>query len=139
MRDLKSQEDPTDQVETYTIVGKTWEKITQDPSKDVFVFYYAYWCRECMQLAVIWDELADYVKDSDDVMIAKFNTPENEVDGLKIAKFPSMRLYTKENKKGIEFKDEHSMENYKIFLNQHSSNFRAHYDKVSAKVVSEDL
>lgn len=60
---LKSQEEPSDQVEVYTIVGKTWHQVVQDASKDVFVFYYAPWCKQCEQMAPTWDALAESVKD----------------------------------------------------------------------------
>jgi len=81
---LKSEEVPTVQDEVYTIVGSTWDQTVHQQDKDVFVFYYAPWCNHCRQLAPVWDELAELLKSHDDLLIARMNTPENEIEGLMI-------------------------------------------------------
>ena len=54
-----------------------------DETKDVFVKYYAPWGGHCKALAPVWSQLADSVKDIDDLIITKFDHTANEVEGLE--------------------------------------------------------
>jgi thiol-disulfide isomerase/thioredoxin len=95
---------PTEQGTVFKIVGTTYDQVVKDTSKDVFVKYYAPWCNHCKQLEPIWEELAQKVAHIDDLVIAKFDATENEVEGLTpVNNFPQLRLFTKQDKQGILF------------------------------------
>lgn len=79
---LKSAPVPETQGALTVLVGKNHDEIVNDPTKDVLVKYYAPWCGHCKKLAPIWEELAEDVKDVQDLVIAKFDATENEVKGL---------------------------------------------------------
>lgn len=108
------------------------------------MFYYAPWCKHSAALAPVWDELAALAKDNDDLMIARMNTPENEIEGLMIRQYPTIRLYPRGDKgKGIEFDNmQKDITTLKHFLEEHSSAYRAQFDKPAEKVnekINEDL
>ena len=85
------------------VVGETWDSIVKDTSKDVFVYMYATWCLHCKSMNAAWDDLASEMESVEDLVIAKFDGANNEVLGLDIKGYPSMKLYTKDNKSGIDY------------------------------------
>ena len=99
---LKSQEVPDPQtVDGLTIVvGKSFDSIVNDSTKDVLVKYYAPWCGHCKALAPVWDDLAKDVEGIEDLVIAKFDATENEVQGVEIRGYPTLKFYPKGDKSG---------------------------------------
>jgi len=74
-----------------TLVGSSFEELVNDASKDVLVKYYAPWCGHCKALAPVWDELAKDTEGIEDLLIAKFDATENEVAGLDIRGYPTLK------------------------------------------------
>ena len=54
------------------------------------------WCGHCKQLAPIWDELGEHFSSDEDVVIAKMDSTKNEVDGIQVTGFPTLKLFAKE-------------------------------------------
>ncbi len=64
---LKSQPIPETQDESvFELVGKQFEEVVFDDSKDVFVEFYATWCGHCKRLKPTWDSLGDRYADVKD-------------------------------------------------------------------------
>jgi len=93
---LKSEPIPETQEGPVTvIVGKTYEDIVLDDSKDVLVEFYAPWCGHCKALAPKYEELASLYVNSefkDKVVIAKVDATANDVPD-EIRGFPTIKLY----------------------------------------------
>jgi len=90
---LKSEEPVPHTKGVRVLVGKDHEEITKDPTKNVFVEYYAPWCGHCKELAPKWDQLAESFEGVPNVVIAKMDATKNEAGDVHITGFPTLVLY----------------------------------------------
>ncbi|KAI1779807.1 protein disulfide isomerase [Hypoxylon cercidicola] len=93
---LKSEPIPEKQEGAVTVVvGKSYEDIVLDDSKDVLIEFYAPWCGHCKALAPKYEDLASMYANSefkDKVVIAKVDATANDVPD-EIQGFPTIKLY----------------------------------------------
>ena len=61
------------------LVAKNFDEIVNDETKDVLIEFYAPWCGHCKNLAPVYDEVAAYLKDESDIVIAKMDATANDV------------------------------------------------------------
>jgi len=98
------------------LVGKNFEQVARDRTKNVFVEFYAPWCGHCKQLAPIWDELGEKYKDSPDTIIAKMDSTANELPEIKIQGFPTIKFFPKDSDQVIDFNGERTLAGFTKFL-----------------------
>jgi len=73
------------------VVGETFDKIVNDPTKDVLIEFYAPWCGHCKSLEPKYNELGEKLKDVEDVVIAKMDATANDVPPqYQVSGFPTM-------------------------------------------------
>jgi protein disulfide-isomerase A1 len=96
---LKSEAIPeTNDEPVKVVVGKNFNDIVLDPTKDVFIEFYAPWCGHCKKLAPIWDELATELKSISNLVIAKMDATANEVESVDVSGFPTLKFYPSNSK-----------------------------------------
>jgi len=96
----KSEEVPEDNDGPVTVVvGKTFESIVNDASKDVLVEFYAPWCGHCKKLAPEWDQLGEDFKDDSNIVIAKIDATANDFEAhYEVKGFPTLLLFKSNDK-----------------------------------------
>nr|XP_051698082.1 protein disulfide-isomerase A2 isoform X1 [Oryctolagus cuniculus] len=116
---LLSQDVPPDwdQRPVKTLVGKNFEQVAYDEAKNVFVKFYAPWCSHCKEMAPAWEALAEKYRDREDIVIAELDATANELEGLRVAGFPTLLYFPAgPGRKVIEYKSSRDLETFSQFL-----------------------
>jgi protein disulfide-isomerase A1 len=95
---VKSEEPPaSNNGPVKVVVGKTFESIVLDNTKDVLVEFYAPWCGHCKSLAPKYEKLGESFKASESIVIAKIDATENDTP-VDIRGFPTIMFYPADDK-----------------------------------------
>lgn len=115
---LLSQDVPEDWDKTpvKTLVASNFDAVVFDKTKDVLVEFYAPWCGHCKQLSPIFDKVGEHFEKSDNIVVTKMDATANELEHTKITSFPTLKLYTKDDNKVIEYNGPRTFEGLVTFL-----------------------
>ncbi|XP_059978661.1 protein disulfide-isomerase A2 isoform X2 [Lagenorhynchus albirostris] len=114
-----SQEVPPDwdQRPVKTLVGKNFEQVAFDETKNVFIKFYAPWCTHCKEMAPAWEALAEKYRDHEDIVIAELDATANELEALPVHSFPTLKYFPAgPGRKVIEYKGTRDLETFSKFL-----------------------
>ena len=85
------------------IVGKTFKELVLDTDKEVLVKFYAPWCGHCKTLAPHYDEAAKLLANNPNILLAKVDSTENEVTGVNVEGFPTLRVWGKDKANPVDY------------------------------------
>lgn len=75
------------------LVGMTLEQVAFHPNNTVFVLFYLPYSQESQALFPLWEELAEAVKERQDVIIARIDASANDINLSTQGTYPSLCLF----------------------------------------------
>uniref|UniRef100_A0A7M4EGQ8 Protein disulfide isomerase like, testis expressed n=1 Tax=Crocodylus porosus TaxID=8502 RepID=A0A7M4EGQ8_CROPO len=103
------------------LVGKNFNQVAFNKTKNVFVMFYAPWSHECRKLLPIWDELAEEYENRKDIIIAKVDFTANDIQLFMLDRYPFFRLFPAgSDNQVVVYAGEHTLEAFAEFLNEQS-------------------
>ena len=117
---LKSEDIPEDwdKEGVKVLVGKNFADVALNKDKHVLVEFYAPWCGHCKKLVPVYDELGEKYKDSEDIVIAKMDSTANEVEGVSIRGFPTIKLFKKGDNEEVDYDGARDLDGFVKFLDK---------------------
>ena len=117
--------------EVQVVVGKNFNKIVMDKSKDVMLESYAPWCGHCKRLEPVYKELAQAFASSKNLIIAKMDQTANEVPdkAFKATGFPTIVFVTTKDKTPVKYEGQRELEDMVAWIKEHAT----------VKIVEEEL
>nr|XP_023660001.1 protein disulfide-isomerase-like [Paramormyrops kingsleyae] len=116
---MMSQEIPEDwdKNPVKVVVGKNFERVAFDETKNVFIEFYAPWCGHCKELEPIWQKLGEKYKDHESIIIAKMDSTANEVDSFDVSGFPTIKYFPAgSERKIVDYNGNRDLETFSRFL-----------------------
>lgn len=117
---LKSEEIPaTNDAPVKIVVGKSYESIVLDKSKDVLLEIYAPWCGHCKKLSPIYDELAEKLADVKSITIAKMDATENDLPPktpFTVEGFPTIKFFRAATNEIVDYDGARTLDGFLEFL-----------------------
>ncbi|EEA05799.1 disulfide isomerase protein, putative [Cryptosporidium muris RN66] len=121
---IKSEPVPSEQTGPVTVVvGHTFEEIVFQKDKDVLIEIYAQWCGHCKNLEPIYNQLAEEMKDNENIVIAKINGPANDIpfEGFSPRAFPTILFVRAGTRTAIPYDGKRTVEAFKEFITEHAT------------------
>jgi protein disulfide-isomerase A1 len=122
-RHFKSAEIPEKNDEAVkVVVGKSFNDVVLTPGRHVLVEFYAPWCGHCKSLAPIYEETAKALEGNDKILLVKVDATENEIPGVQIQGFPTLKFYPANSKDApVEYQGERTKDGFFKFLKEHAA------------------
>jgi len=123
---VKSQEPPADNTgPVKVIVGKTFDEIVMDTTKDVLVEFYAPWCGHCKSLTPKYEKLGQAFKSEPSIVIAKVDATENDTPA-DVKGFPTLIFYPANDKENsIQYDGERTEAAMEKWIRAHATTLSA--------------
>jgi len=99
------------------VVGKTFDSIVLDNTKDVLIEFYAPWCGHCKSLVPIYNQLGEHYQNSETIIIAKMDATANDNNIIDIPGYPAIYLFPAGQKDSpISFDGDRTFEGFVEFI-----------------------
>jgi protein disulfide-isomerase A1 len=116
------------------VVGKTFESIVMDETKDVLLEFYAPWCGHCKTLAPKYDSVGRHFKSASNLVIAKVDATTNDTP-IQVEGFPTIYWFPAGGKKApVQYDGPRSEKGFIEFIKKNAVASKAQVDEINAEV-----
>lgn len=131
---LKSEAPPASQPgPVVTVVGSTFQAIVKDSAKDVLVEFYAPWCGHCKKFEPVYKDLAETLQAVSTITIAKIDTTANDVEGVGVEDFPTIKLWRAGSKENpLDYNGDRDVDSLLAWLEEKATH-RFHRDRLERR------
>ncbi|CAF4734040.1 unnamed protein product, partial [Rotaria sp. Silwood1] len=83
----------------HILVGKNFDKIVKDNTKNVVVFFYAPWCGHCNEFKPTYSKLAERLAGQSNIILTQMDATLNDIpQGFDVTGFPTIYIVPTNNK-----------------------------------------
>lgn len=111
--------------EVVVLTPENFDSVVLDPTRDVFVKFYAPWCGHCQRMVQAWEQLAATEKTNEQpIVIAKLNADSHRELATRfgVRGFPTLKFFSKSDKSGdIYHNGARDLATLQQFTNTHRS------------------
>lgn len=139
---MKSESIPESSTDAVvTVVGKNFNEIVNDESKDVLIEFYAPWCGHCKTLAPKYEELAQKLKNEKNIVIAKIDATANDIPPIYDVKgFPTIFFAPKNSKQNPKkYESGREVDDFIKYLAKEATEPLSGFDRNGKKVKKSEL
>ena len=118
------------------VVADNFKDVVLNPANDVLVKFYAPWCGHCKQFAPIYEAYGKKLMENGNpnIVLAEMDATANEVKGVEIKSYPTIKFYGKKSKTSpIEYKEDRTEQGLTKFFQENSA-FILKTEKAAEKI-----
>lgn len=101
------------------LTGKNFDEVARKGEKHAFVAFVAPWCGHCKAMMPVWDQLGAKVESTTkDVVIAKIDATANEVEGVRIESFPTLKFFSKGSGEMLDYEGGRTLQDFADYIKE---------------------
>ncbi|EIE84149.1 hypothetical protein G6F46_007422 [Rhizopus delemar] len=124
---------PASDSAVHVLVGKEFNQVVFDSTKDVIVQIYAPWCTHSQKLAPVWQELSQRLQDLDSVVVAKMDGTVNDVPpsaGFQVVGYPTIKLIKQKTNEVVDYTGDRTLDDLVQFVHMHTTSLNPKHDEL---------
>ncbi|XP_078274523.1 protein disulfide-isomerase-like [Rhinoraja longicauda] len=122
------------------LVGRNFEEVVFNATKDVLVLFCAPWSERCKDILSLWEQLGTKYAAVASLVIAKIDITANTVDSVIVEQFPSVKYFPADRERKIlHYTAAHTLQAWSQFLDKEEEmkKLRHGSDRTDAEIKDE--
>ncbi|KAL4624491.1 protein disulfide-isomerase-like [Arapaima gigas] len=101
------------------LVGMNFEKVAFNDNKNVFVMFYAPWCKACQAFFPLWEKLGKVYEKHESVVIARIDSSANDIHVVLLERNPCFKFFPAVlSEKVVSYNGDRTLEAFTEFVEE---------------------